>query len=201
MNQPVDNVQSERSRLRRQQVLDAASACFREYGFHGASIARISKAAGMSAGHIYHFFDNKEAIIGAIVEQKVERSIEMITRFESEADVFGTMVERMDTGLEDKTDPEFVGLWLEVLAEAARNCEIARIVQTADQKMRERVTRLEKIARQSRCIESEIKPEAVAEVIMALLEGLGNRIIQNPEMDKEEVIKVLRVAAQAILQA
>ncbi|MEZ5590093.1 MAG: TetR/AcrR family transcriptional regulator [Gammaproteobacteria bacterium] len=201
MNQPADNVQSERSRLRRQQVLDAAAACFREYGFHGASISQISKAAGMSAGHIYHFFDNKEAIIGAIVEQKVERSIEMITRFESEADVFGTMVERMDTGLEDKTDPEFVGLWLEVLAEAARNPEIARIVQTADQKMRERVTRLEKIARQSRCIDSQIKPEAVAEVIMALLEGLGNRIVQNPDMDKDEVIKVLRVAAQAILQA
>ena len=113
----------------------------------------------------------------------------------------GTMVERMDIGLEDKTDPEFVGLWLEVLAEAARNCEIARIVQTADQKMRERVTRLEEIARRSRCIESQIKPEAVAEVIMALLEGLGNRIVQNPDMDKEEVIKVLRVAAQAILQA
>ena len=58
-----------RGTARRQQILNAAAQCFREHGFHGASIAQISKTAGMSAGHIYHYFENKEAIIAAIVAE------------------------------------------------------------------------------------------------------------------------------------
>jgi len=63
----------ERAQLRRNQVLEAAASCFRRSGFHGASMAEISKAAGMSAGHIYNYFDGKDAIIAAFVEQNVER--------------------------------------------------------------------------------------------------------------------------------
>lgn len=201
MNQSKPEAQIQRSELRRQQVLDAAAECFRHYGFHGASIAQISKQAGMSAGHIYHFFANKEAIIEAIVQRKVEHMLELAARFEAEADVIGAMIDNVELGLAEKTDPEFVGLWLEVLAEAARNPEIARIVQAADQTMRARLTCLETTARQARGIESSIKPDAVAEVVMALFEGLANRTVQNPNLDKAELIKVLRIASRAILEA
>ena len=57
-------------------MLDAAAICFRNHGFHGASMAQISKTAGMSPGHIYHYFDNKEAIIAAIVERDMEEMME-----------------------------------------------------------------------------------------------------------------------------
>jgi AcrR family transcriptional regulator len=70
--------ESDRAAQRRHQVLDAAAICFRNHGFHGASMAQISKTAGMSPGHIYHYFDNKEAIIAAIVERDME---EMIVRW------------------------------------------------------------------------------------------------------------------------
>lgn len=53
----------QRLNTRRAQILAAATDCFRELGFHGASIAKISQASGMSPGHIYHYFENKEAII------------------------------------------------------------------------------------------------------------------------------------------
>lgn len=199
MTEPTDT--PTRAEQRRQQILNAAAECFRRYGFHGASIAKISKAAGMSAGHIYHFFENKEAIIAAIVEQRVEQSIELVTSFESETDVFGAMVERVDLGFEDCTDPAYTGLWLEVLAESARNPQIAEIVQNADRKMRQRITRLEGMARSSRGLETRLDPEAVTEIIMALFGGLANRAVQNPDLNKVEVLKVLRIAAKAILEA
>jgi TetR/AcrR family transcriptional regulator, repressor for uid operon len=46
---------------RREQVLDAAAHCFRRHGYHGASMAEIAGAAAMSPGHIYHYFQSKEA--------------------------------------------------------------------------------------------------------------------------------------------
>jgi TetR/AcrR family transcriptional repressor of uid operon len=45
-----------RAEARRTQILDAAENCVREYGFHRASISKISTASGMGAGHIYHYF-------------------------------------------------------------------------------------------------------------------------------------------------
>jgi AcrR family transcriptional regulator len=190
-----------KAELRRQQILDAAAACFRQYGFHGASIAKISAAAGMSAGHIYHFFTNKEAIIGAIVEQRVERSLGMIADFESEADVLDALINCADTGMKEKTDPDFAALWLEVLAEAARNPEIAAIAQAADHKIRQRLMQLESSARRSRGIQSTLAPGAGTEIIMAMFEGLANRIVQNPEMDKANAVMALRVALRAVLEA
>ncbi|MBK1879700.1 TetR/AcrR family transcriptional regulator [Pelagicoccus mobilis] len=37
---------------RRRQILEAALFCFREKGFHGASMSSICKKAQMSPGHL-----------------------------------------------------------------------------------------------------------------------------------------------------
>ena len=63
------HVPTDRAQARRQQVLTAAAECFRRRGFHGASMAEIAKTAGMSAGHIYNLFENKDDVIAAIVER------------------------------------------------------------------------------------------------------------------------------------
>lgn len=61
---------------RRKQILDAAATCFRRDGFRGASMANISLTAGMSTGHIYHYFESKAAIIEAVIERgQSDRSV------------------------------------------------------------------------------------------------------------------------------
>lgn len=59
---------------RREEILDAAIRCFREKGFHAASMSSIAKAFGMSAGHIYNYFDSKEDIIEAIVNRWLDNT-------------------------------------------------------------------------------------------------------------------------------
>ena len=58
-------IQQKRSRERLEAILEAALRCFRAEGFHGASISRICAETGISAGHLYHSFDSKEAIVSA----------------------------------------------------------------------------------------------------------------------------------------
>jgi AcrR family transcriptional regulator len=53
--------------VRRQHVLDAAITVFAEKGFRGATIRDIAIAAGVSDGTIYNLFDNKAALLHAIL--------------------------------------------------------------------------------------------------------------------------------------
>ena len=187
-----------RGQARRQQLLESAAACFAREGFHGASIAQISKAAGMSPGHIYHFFENKEAIIAALVQRKLEHSLAVIQQFEHAEDVFQSMLDRVDIGLNEKTDLDNAALELEILAEAARNPVVAALVRAADVTMRAQVQRLLQDARRARGLDGEVEP-AVTEVTMALFDGLTARVVNHPDLDRAALLPVLRTVLRALI--
>jgi TetR/AcrR family transcriptional regulator, mexJK operon transcriptional repressor len=55
---------------RRQQILEGALHVFSEQGYHKASIKEIAKAAGIkSSALIYHYFADKKAVLGAIIQE------------------------------------------------------------------------------------------------------------------------------------
>lgn len=58
---------------RRALVLDAARSVFEKLGIEGASIREIAKQAGYTPGAIYSYFENKEAIYGALLADSLER--------------------------------------------------------------------------------------------------------------------------------
>mgnify|MGYP006276727265 CR=1 FL=1 len=49
-------------------LLDAAAAEFAERGFHEASISGITRRAGTALGSFYTYFDSKDAIFSALVQ-------------------------------------------------------------------------------------------------------------------------------------
>ena len=55
----------------RAKILDSALRLFATRGFHGTSIDAIAKSAAISKGLAYHYFDNKKAILQAIIEQGI----------------------------------------------------------------------------------------------------------------------------------
>ena len=58
---------------RRALMLDAARSVFDRLGIEGASIREIAKQAGYTPGAIYSYFENKEAIYGALLAESLER--------------------------------------------------------------------------------------------------------------------------------
>ncbi|WP_454909206.1 TetR/AcrR family transcriptional regulator [Variovorax gossypii] len=58
---------------RRALVLDAARAVFLEAGIEGASIREIARRAGYTPGAIYSYFESKEAIYGALLDESIQR--------------------------------------------------------------------------------------------------------------------------------
>lgn len=60
---------------RPQELLDAAIGVFAEKGYHGAKMEEIAAAAGVGKGTVYHYFPNKEALLGALVDRAVQTRI------------------------------------------------------------------------------------------------------------------------------
>ncbi len=178
--------ESTRAATRRAQILCAAETCFCEHGFHGASIAQISAAAGMSAGHIYHYFENKEAIIAAIVGQNEQVVVQAIDSLREADDVLEAMEQRIISKLEDHLGCGNVALRLEILAEAARNPRIAAIVRAADERIRTNAIQTLRAVHFSHGGNAEFTDEDIAirhELLRALFEGLLVRGVCNPQLD------------------
>lgn len=64
----------------RKQIIDSAFELFAKEGYTKTSVSSVAKKARVSKGLIYHYFDNKQAILEAIFDQLVELG-EQVTDF------------------------------------------------------------------------------------------------------------------------
>jgi len=186
---------------RRGQILEAAAECFSRSGFHGASMAEISKTAGMSVGHIYHYFENKDAIIAAIVAQEFDEIEQLFEELAKERDILSAMVARADYGFHERVDGKTAALFLEIVAQAARNPVLAAQLEDNDRKLRRRIRDLVLKGRENAGAGPipERQLEAEIQVIGSLFDGLSVRTIRNPELDREAMLDVLRTTMRGLL--
>ncbi|MFH5774292.1 TetR/AcrR family transcriptional regulator [Paracoccus sp. NGMCC 1.201697] len=68
---------------KRQQILDGARRMFLSKGFEGASMQDVARAAAVSKGTLYVYFDSKEAMFEALVLKECGRMQETLRRLGS----------------------------------------------------------------------------------------------------------------------
>jgi len=64
-----DGVRELLAAARRGQILEAAKRVFAERGFRRATTREVARAAGISEGTIYNYFEDKDALLMAILEE------------------------------------------------------------------------------------------------------------------------------------
>lgn len=60
---------------RRSQIMDEAHRLFVTQGYEATTVEDIMTAVGIAKGTLYHHFENKQAILEALVARTVERSV------------------------------------------------------------------------------------------------------------------------------
>lgn len=194
------HIDPERAAIRRRQVLDAAAACFRRSGFHGASMSEISKTAGMSAGHIYNYFASKDAIIAAFVEENETRVKEIIGNIESQPDPLQAIIDDVERSVRNNLDPDHWALPLEIFAESARNPAIAALSQEADRRMCVRFHGMLKAGREKHGLPADDATVAGRmEAVICLFQGLQLRALHNPALPVANLVDSFRIALKALL--
>jgi AcrR family transcriptional regulator len=158
----------------RARIIATASEVIRRKGYLHATMDDIAKELGVSKGALYLYFRTKLELLFAIQSQSRE---EILTRWQPLLDS-GDVAE----GLAAAVDPLFSGevdpsIWVQLVAEAGSTPELRQALQVDQREdarlMRRFLLQLEKRGR----IPKMQDPDAVADAVMTLLQGMFTRVI------------------------
>ncbi|PVE20794.1 TetR family transcriptional regulator [Microvirga sp. KLBC 81] len=70
--------------VKRRQILEGARQVFLASGFDGASMGEIAKAAGVSKGTLYVYFDSKESLFAALTKEEKQGLAEVLFKLDAD---------------------------------------------------------------------------------------------------------------------
>lgn len=166
------NKSDELTKRRRLQIIEAAERSFRKRGFHATTLREIAAEFGMSVGHIYNYFSGKDAILEALIHQKIDDFLSILTRPHPGAN---TLRDRLGRIVDMYIDPEVAPIVLAVNSEALINESVLRILKASRQRMAEYIVDLvrkdgEKVGEWTAERTAVIRHRVIA--TLAMLEGL-----------------------------
>jgi TetR/AcrR family transcriptional repressor of uid operon len=172
---------------RRTQILEAAMICFAKRGFHQASMHDISAEAGISVGLIYRYFENKEAVIGAMAARHKKEIHDVLERARTAPSLLESL-EILFTAHCCENSPQVQSAFVvDLYAEASRNPQVANLVLGVLQTAMEGLTDLIARAPEAQKSAHDLSPNEMAELIFAVGRGMLMRdVLQPPELTAEE---------------
>jgi len=197
MNATAGPASASRAVAQRDRILCAALKCFIEHGFHAASMANIAETAQMSAGLMYRYFDNKNAIVLGIIERQLEEKRAIVRQLHSSTDIAAGLLTAFERWC--AADPQVMNaaLLLEMSAEATRNPQLAAALQVFDARMR---LELQAWLERGRDLGGMgLPPDRATTRALALqcfIDGLVLRSAREPNVDRDQ----LRAAVYAQIE-
>jgi transcriptional repressor BetI len=183
--------------LRSRQLIAATITSIHEEGFANATIARISRTAGLSGGIVAHYFDDKAGLLTATMRSLAQSLLrETVSRLKAAE----TPQQRIDAVIlanfsDSQNDPESVSAWLAFWSEARKTPALWRI-----QKINER-----RLLSNLRHAFKQLLPEAdarrAAAGLAAMIEGLWLRCaLSNGPLTTDQARAIARDYVARLLQ-
>ncbi|MCB1352546.1 MAG: TetR/AcrR family transcriptional regulator [Rhodobacteraceae bacterium] len=124
---PPPSAGPDQENAKRQQILEGARRSFMAHGFDAASMGAIAREAGVSKGTLYVYFDSKEALFSALINETRRKTAERLLAFESDGRAVEEVLEEFGKALIAKlTSPENIALLRMVIGASERFPEVAQ---------------------------------------------------------------------------
>lgn len=167
---------------RREQIIDAAMRVFSQRGFTRATNKDIAREAGITAGLIYHYFENKEALLKAVIEErsplKVFRSLPSQAMALSPEAFLRLLLKQVLSVVEGE---QFIQLIRVFVPEAIHNPEMAPLALPVFQQVLnflEDYWRVKMENGELRQIDSRLPPQVLLSCVMGFV--LRRQIVHDP---------------------
>jgi AcrR family transcriptional regulator len=161
---------------RREQIIEAAMTRFAEGGFHSTGMAEVIAATGLSAGAVYRYFPSKEALIRAIVEERVLANAKDVFEailaqgVDDPVDAVAAALEIVDRA-SAQGEIDITKVAVQAWGEALRNPDILDVAQNAYATMRGYLAEVTRRAQEHGRVPSETDPDEVAKTLLSLVMG------------------------------
>jgi TetR/AcrR family transcriptional regulator, repressor for uid operon len=185
---------------RRDEILAAAQRCFVRSGFHGASMQEICAEAAMSPGNLYRYFPSKEALIAGIAERDRAEVGQHFAHADLSQGLFAVL-EGMVQHYFGEYPRERVLLCTEIMAEARRHPEIARISASFDADVRKWLVDLLRAAVECGDIPGDVDLDGAVTMLMLIVDGVWWRRALDPQFDAAAVVPIFMDTARHLLRA
>jgi TetR/AcrR family transcriptional regulator, transcriptional repressor of aconitase len=177
----VPKVSDDHKRRRHEQILEAAQRCFAQYGYEGATVARLEQATGLSRGAIFNYFPDKEALFLAVAVRSSERmtSIWLEHGFRALLDALVN------------EDPDWLAVQLESIRRVRTDEKFQRLVEEHERRVAEgRPDRLEQLRSQG--VRDDVAIESIAIFLSCIANGLALRhTMADPPPDLDEIAELV----------
>jgi AcrR family transcriptional regulator len=180
-----------RRESRRQEILDAALACFSEDGFHQTGMADIVSRSGMSHGAVYGYFRSKDDIIEALADDRHQNEAilnSVVQSAKNPVEALRALFRAYAHALVDPAGFQRRRVGVNGWAEALRNPRVHARVLEGINIPRALIAELVAQAQRTEYLSNRLSADAVARCFIALFQGFVLQVTWGEDIDVDSCI-------------
>jgi AcrR family transcriptional regulator len=188
---------------RREQIIDAAMRVFAQKGFSKATNRDVAREAGITTGLIYYYFENKEALLKTVLEER--SPLQVTTQITPEMlqhppEVFWpVLIRRVLAVVEDE---QFVGILRVMLPEVLHNPEVTPLITGFIQRMLDFMRGYLRIQIAKGTVRADINLEVVAQMLIGavLTFAVRRQLARDPQALAYSHAELAQMIVATVLQ-
>ena len=178
---------------RRQQILEAAAACFAQRGFHQTTMHHICQQAELSPGAVYRYFPGKEDIIAAMVSERRREGIAMIRAVVQEQNETLAVLDKLaDLFFSKLEDTQGCAVDIELWAEAMSNPRVKELIRLDLCEVQDAFADILRAAQERGEVNTALDARAIAQVMVSFFDGLVLQKSLDPSVDVWPYVTVIK---------
>ncbi len=184
-----------------QRIIEAMRASVARRGSAGSTFDHVARDAGVSRGLLHYYFGTKEQLLVEVVRHDADVRMGWLETRLTTARTAEDFLEMLVSSLQETVegDPEFMTLSIELFTLARRNDEIAAELSALLRRTRNRVAEMLAAKHEEGVLRLSADPEAIAEILFSIADGLALRMLADRERDFSETIRVGVACARTLL--
>lgn len=184
---------------KRHELLEAAHRCFLRHGIQGASISMICKEAGISPGHLYHYFPSKDAIVEQMADEYLSKLHGYFGRHQQSGDVATILLSEI-WSMESWDDVAHCRILFELLAEAGRNERIREILTRNTDGVRSLLSDTLRAGQARGEVDPDLDPDHTSAMLVAIIDAAPMLPLMVPGISFDESRKLVTTMVSRFLK-
>ena len=184
-------------------IVDAMRASVAQRGVAGSTFDHVARDAGVSRGLLHYYFGTKEQLLVEVVRRDCDLRMAVLEEQLAGAETAEDFLSRLVASLEElvREESEFFAVVFELFTLSRRNAEIATEFAELMRRTREHVAGLLAAKQAEGVLALSAEPEAIAEVLFSLGDGVAMRMLAEPERDWAPTVAAGVTAVRHLLTA